>query len=440
MPASPARGRLPQGTDPVVSASPRSRRAQCRTASRSITAPIESHTRRLRAWLGDARGRLSQVVVGSVTTSYLYDALGQRVRKSGGPAGTVHAVHAAPGQLLGQYNASGQALQEVVWLDDLPLAVLSTQETVRDNTATGTATGTTYVGTWSTWTTPYGYWGNNYRRAEADSSASPASATWRLNVTGSHKLYARWPGQAGASAQATYQIQHSAGSTSVRVDQRQDGSAWVYLGQYTLSPSHLITLTAQPDGAVLADAIKAVNTQEAARLFYVHTDHLNTPRTIVNTQGQVRWRWLTEPWGQQPPEDNPSGLGVFTTALRLPGQLYDVESNLHYNTYRDYHPNLGRYVQSDPIGLQGGINTYAYVEGNPVSWSDVLGLQRGLPFKGPPGGFIQHRYKMDVHYYDMNGNLCAQYHQSHGNPHGHNLGVGFNRNDHMPMSPIKIIK
>ncbi len=279
-----------------------------------------------------------------------------------------------PGQLLGQYNASGQAVQEVVWLDDLPLALLSTQETIRDNTATGTATGTTYVGTWSTLTSPHGYWGSNYRSAAVDTSAQPASATWRLNVSGSHKLYARWPVQANASAQARYQIQHSAGSTTVRVDQRQDGTAWVYLGQYLLSPSSLITLSAQPDGVVAADAIKAVSTNEAARVFYVHSDHLNTPRTVVNTQGQLRWRWLTEPWGQQPPEDNPSNLGVFTTALRLPGQLYDVESTLHYNTYRDYFPDLGRYLQSDPIGLQGGINTYAYVSGNPVSKIDPLGL------------------------------------------------------------------
>ena len=353
---------------------PRSRRSQGSVFYRTVRSGYQQTPRRLGAWLGAARGRLSQVVVGSSTTTYLYDGLGQRIRKSGGPAGIVHYVYAAPGQLLGQYNASGQAVQEVVWLDDLPLALLSTQETIRDNTATGTATGTTYVGTWSTLTSPHGYWGSNYRSAAVDTSAQPASATWRLNVSGSHKLYARWPVQANASAQASYQIQHSAGSTTVRVDQRQDGTAWVYLGQYLLSPSSLITLSAQPDGVVAADAIKAVSTNEAARVFYVHSDHLNTPRTVVNTQGQLRWRWLTEPWGQQPPEDNPSNLGVFTTALRLPGQLYDVESTLHYNTYRDYFPDLGRYLQSDPIGLEGGINTYSYVNGNPVSMIDPLGL------------------------------------------------------------------
>ena len=54
--------------------------------------------------------------------------------------------------------------------------------------------------------------------------------------------------------------------------------------------------------------------------------------------------------------------------LRLPGQYFDEETGLHYNYFRDYDPSLGRYIESDPIGLEGGINTYLYVGNNPLKW------------------------------------------------------------------------
>jgi RHS repeat-associated protein len=65
--------------------------------------------------------------------------------------------------------------------------------------------------------------------------------------------------------------------------------------------------------------------------------------------------------------------------LRFPGQRYDAATGLHYNYHRDYDPTVGRYVQSDPIGLNGGLSTYGYGEGAPLVFSDPLGLQgKGL--------------------------------------------------------------
>lgn len=77
------------------------------------------------------------------------------------------------------------------------------------------------------------------------------------------------------------------------------------------------------------------------------------------------------------PDENPAGLGTFEFPLRLPGQYADRETNLFYNYFRDYDPALGRYAESDPIGLYGGINTYAYANNSALLLVDVKGLVPG---------------------------------------------------------------
>ena len=109
-------------------------------------------------------------------------------------------------------------------------------------------------------------------------------------------------------------------------------------------------------------------------VYFIHTDHLEAPRIVVDRQNRVRWRWLSEPFGTTAPETNPSGLGGFTQNLRFPGQYADQESGLFYNFSRYYKAGDGRYTQSDSIGLMGGINTYAYVGGDPLSFVDPDGL------------------------------------------------------------------
>jgi RHS repeat-associated protein len=73
-------------------------------------------------------------------------------------------------------------------------------------------------------------------------------------------------------------------------------------------------------------------------------------------------------------------LASVTNNLRFPGQYYDVESGLTYNMMRDYDPSLGRYIQSDPIGLEGGINSFSYAESNPINGVDLLGQCSRLHF------------------------------------------------------------
>ena len=116
-------------------------------------------------------------------------------------------------------------------------------------------------------------------------------------------------------------------------------------------------------------------TSGVAQAYYIHTDQLDTPREITDTNGNVVWKWdNADPFGNNMANENPNGAGQFNFNLRFPGQYYDRETNLHYNVNRDYDPAIGRYIQSDPIGLSGGINTYTYVNNGPTLAFDLFGL------------------------------------------------------------------
>jgi RHS repeat-associated protein len=189
------------------------------------------------------RGRMKTAKVGSSTTTYYFNVLGQRIKKTGGSAGTVLMVYDETGHLLGEYSSTGALVQETVWLGDTPVA------------------------------------------------------------------------------------------------------------------------TIRPNGSSVS-------------VYYVHADHRNAPQMVTRpSDNKIAWRWDTDPYGTTAPNQNPQSLGTFVYNLRYPGQYYDSETGLFYNYFRDYDPQTGRYVESDPIGLRGGsYSTYAYASGNPVSDIDPFGL------------------------------------------------------------------
>jgi RHS repeat-associated protein len=197
------------------------------------------------------RNRLASTQKGSSTRSYVYNALGQMVKASGGTGGTVHYAYDEAGHLIGEYDQSGNLIEELIWLGDTPVA------TLRPN----------------------------------------------------------------------------AGSSGVGV-------------------------------------------------FYVHADHLNTPTKLTRpTDNAIVWRWDHDPFGNGSPDEDPDANGLFVSfALRYPGQIFDGQAGLHQNHFRDYNPVTGGYAQSDPIGLQGGANTYSYVFSSPTHFSDPSGLD---VYRGP---------------------------------------------------------
>jgi RHS repeat-associated protein len=96
---------------------------------------------------------------------------------------------------------------------------------------------------------------------------------------------------------------------------------------------------------------------------------------VYDASQQLRWKWdQDEPFGGTAPDENPGSLGIFEMPLRFPGQYADKETALNYNWFRDYDARLGRYIQSDPIGINGGLNTYAYTDSIPIGSIDPQGL------------------------------------------------------------------
>jgi RHS repeat-associated protein len=122
--------------------------------------------------------------------------------------------------------------------------------------------------------------------------------------------------------------------------------------------------------------------------YAIQSDHLNTPRRLIQSDGQVAWQWSYSAFGDEKPTiaknrfantDLNQSFGTTTVPavtfnLRYPGQYFDQESNLHYNYHRSYSAAVGRYTQSDPIGLDGGWNRFGYVGQNPLSFTDPKGL------------------------------------------------------------------
>jgi RHS repeat-associated protein len=110
--------------------------------------------------------------------------------------------------------------------------------------------------------------------------------------------------------------------------------------------------------------------------FYIHTDHLGGPQIVTNSQRNVRWAGYFDPFGVQVRIETPGPAGnpKPSISLRFPGQEWDAITKLSQNWHRDYDPSLGRYIESDPIGLAGGINRYAYAGSDPLRATDPMGL------------------------------------------------------------------
>lgn len=109
---------------------------------------------------------------------------------------------------------------------------------------------------------------------------------------------------------------------------------------------------------------------ENGQIYYYHLNHLGTPQKLTNANQEIVWQGDYKPFGEANLVTE-----VVVNNIRFPGQYFDQESGLHYNYFRDFDPSSGRFVQSDPIGLGSGPNTYGYALQNPIAKYDPDGLE-----------------------------------------------------------------
>ena len=205
-----------------------------------------------------------------------------------------------------------------------------------------------------TWTFTY----NNANRLSTALNGSTIIATYRVNAQGQRV-------SKNVGGAITYFVYDEVGHVLGEYD-RTGG-----LIEETVWLEDLPVATLRPTG------IGGIPT--SINIYYVHADHLGSARAVTRpSDNKLMWQWDNlDPFGANPPNENPSGQGTFKYNLRFPGQYYDSETGTNYNYFRDYDPAAGRYAQSDPIGLRSGTNTYGYVSSSPLRWSDSYGLEGG---------------------------------------------------------------
>ncbi|SEM41438.1 RHS repeat-associated core domain-containing protein [Variovorax sp. YR750] len=151
-----------------------------------------------------------------------------------------------------------------------------------------------------------------------------------------------------------------------------------------------------PASAQALEALPVADDTRSVAVRHYHCDYLGTPQALTDERGRLVWMGRCDPWGNLLQEFNPRGI---SQPIRLPGQHYDAETGLCYNRHRHYDPDIGSYVNQDPIGLTGGIALFSYAQQNPVQFSDPMGLYAyagtstsgldGAPVQGPLSGGAQ---------------------------------------------------
>jgi RHS repeat-associated protein len=196
-----------------------------------------------------------------------------------------------------------------------------------------------------------------------------------------YSLYAWWSSKGNQSNEVAYTVFDGSGASQTVIRSHQsDGGRWQLLGQFHTSGGINAVEVSSRKNRFVADAVRWQERTEPVEQieedwYYLHFDHLATPRRATDRNRAVVWSWESTPFGRGLPDEDPDGDGQsFVLNLRFAGQYHDQESGLSYHHFRTYDHAVGRFLEPDPIGLAGGSNPFAYAENRPLAWTDPWGL------------------------------------------------------------------
>lgn len=322
----------------------------------------------------DDLNRLKSVTLpGGAQYSYDYDLNGNRIQSVSGGVNTKYTYppDTVPGNRLSTVQVGAAAAQGLSYdgtgnITQDPAAVVGAAVTYtyddRANVPFGRLSRSQGPG--AQWDYQHNFFGQRIRKTGSSYTPAGGSAISPTAYVGSTdtQFYYDVDGHLIAEVDA------SVGSGTATKPVKRE---YIWLGD---------TLVATIAGSTPTATISASNT---AALYYVHTDHLDTPRMVTDTTGSRRWTWdimSAEPFGASAANEAPTGQAsaqAFTLNIRFPGQYLDKETGSFYNYFRTYNPSTGRYLQSDPVGLEGGLNSFGYAVNDPLRHSDPTG--RFLP-------------------------------------------------------------
>ncbi|ATQ73515.1 hypothetical protein CR152_02520 [Massilia violaceinigra] len=204
------------------------------------------------------------------------------------------------------------------------------------------------------------------------------------------------------------------------VQEIRDGA----LSCYIYSPDEGFTPLARVDTAIGQGVALAAagSEQPRSRIYHFHTDLVGAPLEVTDESGEMAWTASYTAWGKADIGDETAMASRIEQPLRYPGQYADQSTGLHYNTFRFYDPDIGRYISPDPIGLEGGTNLFAYVP-NPTGWADPLGWDWNYHLTDSSGKVYYHGRASDKQ-------TMADVARRHGNNKGKD-GFRFGKGDTM---------